>query len=132
MRLLPCDSLPKMGPCEHVAGLLSAEGFDTNSFEGAPLFVVEPGSHREPGASHSPDPGSHSAAVTTSSYFNAGQRVHLSGAVEPSVVADAAGRIIFNVDLGPKHAVPQYAPGQRAVEALGGYFTSKVVEFFPQ
>lgn len=73
--------------------------------------------------------GSGTQSVTTASYFTASQVVSLSGAVEPSVVADPAGRITFHVDLGPTHNNQQYTPAARVLEAAGNYFTTKNITF---
>jgi hypothetical protein len=45
------------------------------------------------------------------------------------VTADAEGRLTFTVDLGPAHTAQQYTPAARALEAAGGYWTSRVVRF---
>jgi S-formylglutathione hydrolase FrmB len=74
--------------------------------------------------------GSGVTTVTTASYFAPAEVVGLSGAVEPSAVADAAGRITLTVDLGPPHQDQQYTAMQRLAEAAGGgYFTTRTVGF---
>lgn len=75
--------------------------------------------------------GSGVATVTTAALFAPGQIVALTGSVEPSVVADSLGRITFPVDLGPAHQHQQYSIPARALEALGGYWTTKTVTFEP-
>ena len=75
--------------------------------------------------------GSGRTTVTTAPCFAAGSRVALTGAVEPSVLADETGRIAFHVDLGRPHGYQQYTPVARAREALGGYWASASVRFDP-
>lgn len=73
--------------------------------------------------------GSGLTTVTTAAIFSTGQIVGLTGALESSTVADEGGRITFHVDLGPPHAYQQYSPQQRGLEAAGGYWTTKAVQF---
>jgi len=71
--------------------------------------------------------GSGTTTVTTAPCFAPGQIVTLTGGIEPNASADSAGRITFHVDLGPAHRFQQYTALQRAVEALGGYWTSRTI-----
>lgn len=75
--------------------------------------------------------GSGLTAVTTASFFAAGQTVLLTGAAEPSAIADSDGRIRFHVSLGQPHTLRQYTLRQRAAEALArnGYFIERAVAF---
>lgn len=75
--------------------------------------------------------GSGLTTVLTASCFAPGRVVRLGGAREASVVSDAAGRITFTVDLGAPHQHQQYTPAARALEAAGGYWTSRAVTFKP-
>jgi S-formylglutathione hydrolase FrmB len=76
--------------------------------------------------------GSGVTTVTTASYFAPAQTVGLSGALEPTATADSEGRITFTVDLGPAHTQQQYTAVARILEAAGGYFTSRTVNFKPE
>jgi S-formylglutathione hydrolase FrmB len=67
--------------------------------------------------------------VTTAALFAPGGAVNLIGAVEPSAVADAGGRITFHVDLGPAHDLQQYTPAARALETTDGYWKTTSVTF---
>jgi S-formylglutathione hydrolase FrmB len=73
--------------------------------------------------------GSGVETVTTAGYFAPGSVLALTGAVEQIASADDAGRIMFHVDLGPAHEFEQYTPQQRIFEALGGYWTTRIVSF---
>jgi S-formylglutathione hydrolase FrmB len=68
--------------------------------------------------------GSGSTTITTASCFDAGEAVVVN---DHALTADDAGRITFTVDLGPAHEHQQYTPIARALEAAGGYWTSKTV-----
>lgn len=73
--------------------------------------------------------GSGLTKVTTANCFAPGSVVGLAGASDSAAVADADGRIIFSVDLGPAHDFQQYTPVARVMEAAGGYWTMKTVAF---
>jgi hypothetical protein len=73
--------------------------------------------------------GSGVATVTTAVFFAPGAEIALTGAQEASAIADEAGRITFHVDLGPAHRFQQFTIPARALEALGDYWTTRVVKF---
>lgn len=73
--------------------------------------------------------GSGLTSVTTATCFEPGEVVGLTGATTPSAKADLAGRITFDLDLGPAHQIQQYTAAARALEAAGGYWTSRTVTF---
>lgn len=77
--------------------------------------------------------GSGSATITTAPRYDAGAAYVVSGAgPEPQrVVADAAGRIAFRVDLGPSHVFEQFTPQANAAEAAGGYWTVRTIAIAP-
>jgi pimeloyl-ACP methyl ester carboxylesterase len=54
--------------------------------------------------------GSGAASVTTPPMFEPGQRVRVTGASEPELVADDAGRLAVPVSLGPGNPVQQLSP----------------------
>ena len=63
--------------------------------------------------------GTGRATVTTAARYTPGAPYRASGI--GTVVADAAGRLTFTVDLGPSHTVEQYSPKARVLEAAGRY-----------
>jgi pimeloyl-ACP methyl ester carboxylesterase len=73
--------------------------------------------------------GSGPITVTTAPCFSDGDTVALAGATDDEATADDEGRITFTVDLGAAHTNQQYMPAARALEAAGGYWTSRVVRF---
>jgi S-formylglutathione hydrolase FrmB len=73
--------------------------------------------------------GSGTTTVTSARCFTPRRIVALNGAVERRVRADRSGRITFHVALGPAHQLQQYTAPQRALEAAGGYWTSRTVTF---
>jgi S-formylglutathione hydrolase FrmB len=74
--------------------------------------------------------GSGLTTVKTAGLFASGQRVDvLVDDVVKVATADGEGRITFTVDLGPAHETQQFTPVAQALEALGGYFTSRAVSF---
>jgi diacylglycerol O-acyltransferase / trehalose O-mycolyltransferase len=75
--------------------------------------------------------GSGLTSVKTAPYFASGQVVDLlvDGVLAERRTADCDGRITFEIDLGPAHGLQQFTPAARVLEAAGGYFKSRVVEF---
>ncbi|MDX2167867.1 MAG: alpha/beta hydrolase-fold protein [Deltaproteobacteria bacterium] len=72
--------------------------------------------------------GSGRVTITAPGYA-AGAAYVVSGAgLEPQrLVADAAGRLRFRVDLGPSHVFEQFTPAANAAEAAGGYWTVRSI-----
>lgn len=74
--------------------------------------------------------GSGTAHVWTPPAYRAGARYQVGKAV---VAADDAGRLTFDVDLGPSHQLQQYTPQERLAEAAQGasYFRTVRVPIAP-
>jgi S-formylglutathione hydrolase FrmB len=77
--------------------------------------------------------GSGRAVVTTAGRYVPGAAYVVDGAGGPvqTLTADAAGRLVVPVDLGPSHQFEQYSPDARVAEAQGGYWTVRTVTITP-
>lgn len=76
--------------------------------------------------------GSGVTAVETAPCFHPLQCVVVSdGEATLRIPADLEGRLSFDVDLGPAHALKQYTAAQAAAEALAGpsYWTTRAISF---
>ena len=77
--------------------------------------------------------GSGEVSVRTARLFGANQKVRVSiedpGGVRTQVVRARGKRLSFRVDLGPAHQQQQFTPAQRALEAAGDYWTTRMVRF---
>jgi S-formylglutathione hydrolase FrmB len=76
--------------------------------------------------------GSGTEAVTTGGYFAPRASVALTGAREPTVIADSDGRISFTADLAAPHTNQQYTlQAQLRGQDQPGYFSTRQVTFTP-
>lgn len=73
--------------------------------------------------------GSGLTTATTPPLFAPGATVSLTGATTPAAVAADDGTITFTVDLGAPHTLQEFTLPAIALEAAGGYFTTKTVSF---
>jgi hypothetical protein len=73
--------------------------------------------------------GSGRAKIRTAALYRPRRSVVVSGAgdAEQIVVADEAGRVELEVDLGPSHVHDQFTPEADALEAAGGYWVVREV-----
>lgn len=74
--------------------------------------------------------GSGLQTVTTAGSFTPGRTVRVDGATSATAVADSAGRITVQVDLGPPHTGQQYR--DPVAEGAEGYFTTRTVRFMEE
>jgi enterochelin esterase-like enzyme len=76
--------------------------------------------------------GSGSASIETAPVYRPGARYRVSGWGGPprALVADGAGRLHLQVDLGPSHDSEQYSPQAEAQARLSGqaYWTQRTIE----
>lgn len=73
--------------------------------------------------------GSGQATVLTAGLYEPGKSYSVSGAgdAEANVVADAGGRLLLSIDLGPSHQYEQFTPEASALEAAGNYWRERQV-----
>jgi hypothetical protein len=75
--------------------------------------------------------GTGRATVTTAGVYEPGAPYRVTGATEPLVLADAAGRLELVVDLGASHPAEQFSLAARPVQDLPGYMRTRVVAIAP-
>ncbi len=73
--------------------------------------------------------GSGLATITTAGRYAPGRTYRIEGAAEEprTVVADPAGRLQIEVDLGPSHEQDQFTEDADLAEAQGGYWVQRTV-----
>lgn len=77
--------------------------------------------------------GSGTVTVTTAGRYTPGLPYEVEGATDdPStVIADADGRLVVQIDLGPAHPQDQFTPQANLAEAQGSYWVQRNVRITP-